>query len=304
MAPALSRALNVVVPRPSAATDPAVGGLSDGRFFFRVPWRGVTMFGTSHDPFTGSPDEARPSPADVQRLLDDINRAFPGAPVRQDEVSLVHHGILPALKVRGDHVDLLKDSVVRDHRHDGIDGLITVIGVRYTTARQTGQTVVDLAARNSARCSRPARGRRRRWRAAISRTPRPCGPRCGREWPSARAADADRLTRCYGSRVADLVSLTRDDPTLAEPLSARCPVTRAEIAFAASHEAAVTLSDAVVRRTEAGSAGHPGREAAEAAAAVMATVHRWDGGRVARELEALEEYYRLAPANPGQLHPV
>ncbi len=307
MAPALSRAMNVVVPRPSAAGDPAVGGLSDGRFFFRVPWRGITMFGTSHDPFSGSPDASRPSAADVQRLLDDVNRAFPGAPVRLDDVSLVHSGILPASHVRGDHVELLKDSVVRDHRHDGLSGLVTVIGVRYTTARQTGETVVDLAAAQLG--------------TALPASAGPITPLVGGDigepgdlrglvlkgWPSATAADTDRLARCYGSRLVEVTSLMRDAPALADPLSAECPVTRAEIAFSASREAALTLIDAIVRRTEAGSGGHPGQEAAEAAAAVMAAIHQWDAARRAGELDALADYYRMPPDTdtPGttRLHP-
>lgn len=306
LAPLLSRALNVVVPRPSRDTDPAVGGLSDGRFFFRVPWRGVTMFGTSHEPFTGHPDEARPAAADVQRLLDDVNKAFPGAPVTFGEVTLVHWGILPAARVSGLHVDLLKDSLLRDHRTDGLQGLVTVVGVRYTTARQTGALAASIA-----HAQLPAsRGRR------VDDRDLPClvggdvadfdalSSDLARLAPALRDIDVRRLCRTYGSRAPALLDVMRSDAAWAAPLSATCPVTRAEITYAAREEMALTLADALVRRTEAGSAGHPGRNAVEAAADVLARVHGWDAARRVREVMAVDAYYAPARANPAQLHPV
>ncbi len=57
--------------------------------------------------------------------------------------------------------------------------------------------------------------------------------------------------------------------------AARSP--RGEILHAVEHEAAITLADAVIRRTEAGSAGHPGDDALAAAAAVW--LPHWAGTR-------------------------
>ena len=92
-------------------------------------------------------------------MLVDINKAFPGDPVRPDEVTFVHWGILPSRPAGGPHVELAKNSVVRDHRADGVDGLVTVIGVRYTTARHTAQQAVDLAFDVMGRSCRRTRSR-------------------------------------------------------------------------------------------------------------------------------------------------
>ncbi len=73
--PALSVAMNVVV-RP-IARDCAVGGSAQGRLFFLAPWRDVTIGGTSHEPFRGSPSALRVTAADVQRFLDDLNVRVP-----------------------------------------------------------------------------------------------------------------------------------------------------------------------------------------------------------------------------------
>jgi glycerol-3-phosphate dehydrogenase len=84
-------------------------------------------------------------------------------------------------------------------------------------------------------------------------------------------------------------------PEWREPLAAGTLVTGAEIAHAATHEQALRLRDAVLRRTLLGSAGHPGAAAINSAAAIMAGIHRWDPARVAEETQLLEETYKPLP---------
>jgi glycerol-3-phosphate dehydrogenase len=55
---------------------------------------------------------------------------------------------------------------------------------------------------------------------------------------------------------------------------------------------AVTLADAVVRRTPLGALGHPGDAAAARAAGILAAELRWDEQRVRAELDGLSALYR------------
>ena len=82
-------------------------------------------------------------------------------------------------------------------------------------------------------------------------------------------------------------------PVLGEPLGRHCSVTGAEILHAARHEAAIKLTDVVIRRTEAGSAGHPGADALERAAYIMARQMGWDEWRTRNEAAEVEAFYRL-----------
>ena len=54
---------------------------------------------------------------------------------------------------------------------------------------------------------------------------------------------------------------------------------------------ALTLGDVVFRRTEIGSAGHPGRATLETVAGVLATELRWDPQRIEREIADVESRY-------------
>jgi glycerol-3-phosphate dehydrogenase len=59
----------------------------------------------------------------------------------------------------------------------------------------------------------------------------------------------------------------------------------AEILHAVRCEAARTLSDVVLRRTDLGGSGHPGSAALEAAATLMAKELHWDATRWQKELD-------------------
>lgn len=290
-AAALSRAMNVVTRRVDVAQ--GCGGLAGGRFLFLVPWRSVTLIGTSHDPHDGTADDLAVTSADVEAFMTDARRAFPRAGLTADDVRLVHRGLLPSTgKTRG-RVTLLRESQVIDHRRDGVAGLVSMFGVRYTTARQTAAQAIDAVFADREQ-SPPActtdvtpvvGGTIGERDAFVSRTTR--------EHRALPEPWVRRAALSYGTTVAAVAQLAQDHPALARPLGAMCDVSGAEILHAVRHEAAVTLADALLRRTEAGSAGYPGDDAVEAAAAIMASALGWSAERTASEVSAIASVYRL-----------
>jgi glycerol-3-phosphate dehydrogenase len=250
--PAMSLAMNLVVDRlPSSH---AVGGLVDGRFLFLVPWRDRSIIGTSHDEFRAHPDDLTVRDAQIDGFLREARMAFPRAGIRKTNVRLVHRGLLPA--ARG--TELLKHSIIRDHASDGIDGLITIVGVRYTTARATAASAAEHVA---AKLGKPS------------------------------GTTSPTLVPIADSVPESVARLATERPDLSSPLSASCPVTRAEVIHAVRHEMAIHLADVLLRRTAAGTGGHPGRKALQSAAAVMAEELGWTTSRVADEIAAVIGLY-------------
>jgi glycerol-3-phosphate dehydrogenase len=288
LVPILSLALNVVT-RP-LGLEAAVGGMARGRLFFAAPWRGVTIAGTSHEPYEATPDSPVVPPADVDTFLRDFNVAFPRAGLTRADIRLVHRGLLPTAAVVDGEVRLLKTSVIRDHADDGRPGLVSVVGTRYTTARHTAQLAVD---RVFAALGQPAPP------CTTDTTPLPGGDvgDLTAFLSDARRRD-DGIDRDAGERLAclygtehDLVRRLVANGPLGEPLSPACPTLGAEIVYAMREEAAVTLADAIVRRTEAGVTGHPGRPALERAAAIMAFELGWPPAHIEAEIAACERIY-------------
>jgi glycerol-3-phosphate dehydrogenase len=135
----LLRARNLVLRRP-LAPGLAVGARSGGRFLFLVPWGGRSLAGTDY-----VPAEAPEDPARVAAFRDELVSAFPWAGLTADDVGLVHVGLVPG---RGGADGLLSGSALIDHEtEDGVAGLISAYGAKYTTARATAEKAVDLACR-------------------------------------------------------------------------------------------------------------------------------------------------------------
>jgi glycerol-3-phosphate dehydrogenase len=292
-APRLSRAMNLVT-RALPVTQ-GCGGRARGRFLFLAPWRGVSLLGTSHDVHDGEPDALAVSAADLARFLDAAREAFPGAHLASGDVRLVHRGLLPMVNGHGHHVQLLRESAVVDHAADGVTGLISMFGVRYTTARDTAARAVDAVFR--------ARGVRHPPKCLTDYTPVVGG---GVSDKASFIAAAERrqggpvtttmlrrLALTYGTQYDAVLLLADNDPALAAPLGKECTVSGAEILWAVRREFAITLADALIRRTEAGSAGHPGRDAVANAAAIMAKELDWDEERVRSQIAQVEEFYRV-----------
>lgn len=262
-----SLALNLVLDRPPLSR--AVGGIAAGRFLFLVPWRDRSILGTSHEGFVQDPGTA-PTQADVNALLREGQTAFPGARLSAADIRLVHRGLLPARAQGRAHGALLKRSLVVDHRADGVHGLVSVIGVRYTTARATAQLA---AARICEQLGHPA-------------SPTAPAPLAGAAFGGLDQylrthAGRERLVRRYGTLHTEL-------PPGDEPLAPTTLVTRAEVLYAVRAEMAVTLADVALRRTDLAAGGHPGDEALRAAASVMAGELGWTAERQTDEIRALE----------------
>jgi glycerol-3-phosphate dehydrogenase len=95
----------------------------------------------------------------------------------------------------------------------------------------------------------------------------------------------ERLLGRYGSDIDDLLTLIEVSPDLGEPLRGAENYLAAEIHYAASHEAALHLSDVLTRRTRISiEVPDRGLEAAAASVEILGPVLGWDDAAVEREL--------------------
>ena len=292
LCPKLSKAMNLVIASPLPGTH-AVAGSARGRLFFVAPWRGVAIVGTSHDPHVGGAGDLRLDRTEIDRFIGAVREAFPALPLQFDDVRLVHRGLLPAAP-DGGGLQLATTSAVVDHRRDGIHGLVSLLGVRYTTARETAERAVDAVVDQVGRVVNPCR---------TATTPLVGGdiPDLDAFLCDAGAADDTevpaelrrRLARTYGTRHRAVVDALSVSPEARAPLSATCAVTAGEVRHAVREEMAVRLPDVLLRRTQAGSAGDPGDVAVQAAARIMAGELGWTPARVDQEVAELRSVYQL-----------
>jgi glycerol-3-phosphate dehydrogenase len=143
----LLRARNLVLRLPPPVGF-AVGARHGGRFLFLVPWQGATILGTSYEP-------AERSASDPLAFLDEARAAFPWAGLDHRRLALVHEGLVPG---RGGAAGLATRPRLHDHEaEDGLGGLVSLQGVKYTTGRAVAEQAMDLVARRLGRPVPPGR---------------------------------------------------------------------------------------------------------------------------------------------------
>jgi glycerol-3-phosphate dehydrogenase len=259
-----SLALNLVTHHP--ASGPAftvMGGAGDpdrvlrsgARQLFVVPWRGQRLVGTAHFPFDGDAVDTTPPAEYVERFLDEIRRASPLLGVSRDDLRVVQWGLLPiAGPAAGDRVRLLKHHRIIDHRADGVAGAVSVVSVKFTTARRVAEEVVDRVAgpRRSIGNTPLALSLPGKLAVEVDVAVREAQERFSRNLPD---DVIEHLVRAYGSRYGRVVALADRMAGGTRRLTPDAPVIVAQLVYGVREEQARTPEDLLWRRTELGSRG-------------------------------------------------
>lgn len=294
-----ARGISLVTTRPAAKAAVAARHPRDGRMFFAVPWSGRLMLGTAYAPRRSACAEPAELEREIRGLVEDLNAAIPGLSLRRDEIARVHAGYLPASGSDATGAPKLLDRpFLLDHESEhGIKGLVTMLGVKWTTARGVAEEAVDLCQRRLGMKREPGGTDRRPLHggAVVELDRFLVEPVPERYAGTLTTDDVARLRRLHGTAWTEVAEIARERPDLAEPIGP-VPTLRAEIVHALRAEGARTLADVVMRRTELGSGGHPGDAVAEAAAATCAQELGWSGSRTTTELALLRGAY------PGAAH--
>ena len=285
------KAMNLVTRRD--AGDEALGGRSStGRNLFLVPWRERAVFGTWESERVCDPEDAAVEERDVAALIAELNQAFPALDLTLSDITLVHRGMVPAV-VHGDRAALDGHEQVRDHAREGIEGIVSVAGAKFTTARAVAERITDTLLSKLGHAPVPCR---------TATTPLPGGSvrdiglaiaDARREYDEGLPTDTiPHLIAAYGSRYLDVMGIAAGRPEWRTRIASDSPVIGAELILAARKEMAPTLADIVIRRTPLGALGHPGDAALARAAAIVGAEYKWSDERRREEVAAVERFYR------------
>ncbi|MBP8131980.1 MAG: FAD-dependent oxidoreductase [Candidatus Hydrogenedentes bacterium] len=267
----------------------------DGGHFFILPWRGHSLIGTTDTIFKGDPDAFHVTEKDILEFIDIINKGYPAAKLKRDDVLHFYGGLRPIVDTGAPEEDTEDDegpdsynasraAEVYDHEaQEHIRGIITAIGGKWTTARSVAEQVVSLTTQKLGLPETPC----------VTATTPTYGGDVGlygpfvetviARYPALPPETAENLARNYGSRLPDVVALLDAEPALAERLCQRFPDIAAEVVYAVREEMALTLEDVLFRRTGLGTLGSPGDEAIGKVADIMSRELGWSKtGRTAQ----------------------
>ncbi len=255
-----SKGVHLVLPQLEASALGQHGLLlthsSDGRVFFMIPWRGKTLVGTTETPFRNSPDHLRVEHDEVEYLLSELRRLFPGRPFPREEILATYAGVRPL--ARSPILGAGLGRVSRSHRMVNTGrGVLTVVGGKYTTYRAIAAEVIDRVA--------PGTVDRQ------TRTRPLHGGELG-DWDAYRSGAGELVERHgeplvhhlyhrYGSRLSEVLALVDGDASLGERLAPDRPEIRAEVVHGVLREEVHYPEDFISRRTDLRFARGNGRDA-------------------------------------------
>lgn len=266
------------------------GSLIDrgARHLFVVPWRGYRLIGVWHIVYRKSASDIHVQEQELDRILGEMNGALHGQRIERDEIRLINAGLVPfgASDEEGQNLAFGKQSHLVDSAEEhGLEGLVTLIGVRHTMARGDSAKALDIIDRKLRRTGSapdsaeiPIAGGDV---ASVDRVVSDARKKLG----SPADELAPELAALYGSRLEELLGRHTSESDF--ELLEGAPITRAQVVEAATREGAVTLGDVVFRRTPLGAAGDPGIEALRAIARTMQEMTGWSDSRTQKEIDAV-----------------
>lgn len=267
-----------------------------GRHIFMIPWRGRTLIGTTNVPFGDDLDHVRVTRQDIVDFLQDINAIAPGISLVEDDVHYAFAGLYPLIsdEIKSDTYQGTGEYQVVDHSEQGgPDGIVSVMGAKYTTARAIAEQAVDLIGRKIELPDPACRtasvplleGRIDNLERFVADTQR----RYRHILAPQTVCD---LIVSHGSEVDRVVDYCKGRPGYLEKLSEERETLAGEVAYAVEHEMARTLDDVIFARTGLGTIGHPGAEVVNKVVDIIGPLLDWDEQRIEVEIEAVERRYR------------
>ncbi len=276
-----SKGVHLVVPRDRFHSKLGLLLRTEKSVLFVIPWGRHWLIGDTDTQWTLDKAHPAATAADIDYILDHVNEVL-SVPLTRDDVEGVFAGLRPLLAGESDETSKLSREHVVAH---AVPGLVVVAGGKWTTYRVMAKDAIDEAvAALDGRTAESvtenigllgAEGYQAAWnkRGKIARA------------FGIHKFRVEHLLERYGVLTDELLDLIRARPELLDPLPGADDYIGAEVVYAASHEGALHLDDALARRTRISiESWDRGIAAAPVAARLMGEELGWDATRIEREV--------------------
>ena len=217
----------------------------DGRVFFIIPWYGLTLIGTTDTDYHGDMNRVKVEENEQTYLLDAANHYLKTAWRKEDVI-----GSYAGLRVMKHSEKSSPSAVSRDWElKTAANGVHYSIGGKITSAREDAGRIVDrVCTELTVNIPCATKGRKFPWTPTENYT----------EWSAKVSAQAAKLNidqesskwliRRHGTRVVEILNDVKNDPSLAQRITATVPFIIADLKYSARNEMVVHLDDVLRRR--------------------------------------------------------
>lgn len=264
-----------------------------GRHIMLMPWRNYSLIGTTDKEYTGNPDNYKVSRESIQELIIDLNENYGCEKITYDDIIFAYGGLRPLVddQTEGSY-DSSRKYEIYDNAEQGLNGLITIEGGKYTTSRKLAcQAMRKVSKKLGRRLSK-----------SISRKQFLAGSEIEnmelfindlkKQYQNFSTHTVDYIGRNYGSQCHEVFSIATENPNLAEVVTHDGEIL-AEVEFAIKNEMANSLSDIFFRRTGIGTLGFPGQEVFNKVVKLTSELLNWDKQKTEQEIKIVMGIFKL-----------
>lgn len=258
-----------------------------GRHFFIIPWRGFSLIGTTDEEYTGDPDTYSVRREAVESLVKDVNDSYGDGSLTMNDVIYAYGGLRPLVddQTEGTY-DSSRKYEIYDNSEDGLDGMLTIEGGKWTTSRNLADTAMKIIGKKLGRTLPACRTDKEFLSGSEIKDIAAFRLSMRQRFSELPDDTVEYIINHYGTEAESILERARQSSALAEQVSHDGEIL-AEVVHAVENEMARTLEDIVLRRTGIGTAGNPGDSVLQKVADTVASMLGWSEDKKQKEISSV-----------------
>jgi glycerol-3-phosphate dehydrogenase len=265
----------------------------DGRHVMIMPWRNHTLIGTTDKMYNGTPDDYSVSRESIEGLIREINENYGYEKLKYSDILFAYGGLRPLVDDQTKETyETSRKYEIFDNAKEGLDGLITVEGGKYTTSRKLANQTLKIVSKKLNRNLGFSITNKRYLVDSDIKSMESFIKQLVLRYPQFSEATINYIGRNYGLQCHTIFRLAMYDKPLAKVLNDDGEIL-AEVVYVIKKEMAYTLSDIFFRRTGLGTLGFPNGETFNIVVKTAKDLLKWDDTRTQEEVDKVMKIFNL-----------
>ncbi|MFZ1289731.1 MAG: glycerol-3-phosphate dehydrogenase/oxidase [Melioribacteraceae bacterium] len=267
-----------------------------GRHFFIAPWKNHSLIGTTNVDFKGEQDDLMVTKKDIEEFLEEIKDSYqPASKIKLNDIKYFYGGLYL------DDVNIKSNKGYQGHRHDQIidhkmdsnlEGLLSVIGVKYTTSPNLAQKIVNKVVERLGKGNNKSNFEKYPIYGGDISNYSEFVMNAQNKYSAILDKDiTEHLILNYGSKFEEIIKIGLNSDFLLKRIVKDLPFILAEVVYSVRFEMAVKLSDIFLRRLGLGTLRKPEENIIHTVAQLMAKELLWDREKIQKEIDEFKIVY-------------
>ena len=265
-----------------------------GQHFFLFPYRNHTLVGTTDKEYIGRPEDFKVTKGAVNELIEKVNSAYGRTKkIRYKDILFTYGGLRPLVENQTEEsYTSSRKYEITGEKKNGISGLITVEGGKYTTSRMLAEKTINKAFKILKYPLKKSVTKKMYLSVSEIKNYQKFLNEKKIQYADYDASQIEFLVKSYGTEIDRIIEIAHRHKDLNTKLNTDGELL-AQVKYAIQEEMALTLSDIIFRRTGIGLLGHPGKDIIEKIAQLAAKELKWSEDKMVEEIRTVNHKFEI-----------